>query len=238
MNYTFSDIINSQNYKKVGSKFLFKYFFIPIAWPFTWIFANLGISPNQATFLRFMIHIVAFIFLIFNLKITGYFLIYLALVLDCVDGQIARLTDNASYFGKFFDGWIDCIFEISFCIFIAYTIRQDDTNIMLIALIASLMNALYWISLIRFALHRKFQKNYKFSKLEKKLFKILDERILVDWYDIKYFIFPFFFILDLEKIFIIILLIINSLLFLIYSLQKLYIGYFVLNVHKVSSSSK
>ena len=70
---------------------------------------------------------------------------------------------------------------------------------MLIALIASLMNALYWISLIRFALHRKFQKNYKFSKLEKKLFKILDDRILVDWYDIKYFYFSLFFYTRFRK---------------------------------------
>ena len=228
--YKIKDIIKSQDYSKVPSNFLFKYLFIPLAWPLTFILINLGVSPNQATYIRIIIHLGSFI--------TGYILIYLAIIFDCVDGQIARTKNNATYFGKFLDGWIDCIFEVSFVIFIALTISQQEEGIINIALLASLMNALYWITLLRFSIIKENKKKYKFNKIAKQISELLDKKLLVYWFDIKYFIFPFFIIFNKEKEFIYLLLIANSIFFLVYSLQKMYIGYLVLNVHKISSTSK
>ena len=238
MKYKIKDIIESQDYNKIPSRFLFKYFFIPTAWPITLILLNLRISANQATLIRLIIHLVAFFFILIKFSVLGYILIYVAIIFDCVDGQIARTKNTATFFGKFLDGWIDCIFEILFVLYIAIAISYREQNIMPIAMLASMMNAFYWLTLIRFSLNIKNKNNYKFNKIERKIFKFLDNRLLVDWFDIKYFIFPFFVFFNLEKQFIYFLLIVNSLLFLIISLQKIYIGYFTLNVHKRSYSSK
>ena len=236
--YKIKDIIKSQDYSKVPSNFLFKYLFIPLAWPLTFILINLGVSPNQATYIRIIIHLIAYLFILIGSFITGYILIYLAIIFDCVDGQIARTKNNATYFGKFLDGWIDCIFEVSFVIFIALTISQQEEGIINIALLASLMNALYWITLLRFSIIKENKKKYKFNKIAKQISELLDKKLLVYWFDIKYFIFPFFIIFNKEKEFIYLLLIANSIFFLVYSLQKMNIGYLVLNVHKISSTSK
>ena len=236
--YKIKDIIKSQDYNKIPSKFLFKYFFIPLAWPITFLFVNLGVSPNQATLIRLVTHIIAYLFILLGNFLLGYILIYLAIILDCVDGQIARTTNRATFFGKFFDGWLDCLFEISFIFFVSLAISTKDENIINIALLAALMNALLWITLLRFSLNKNNGKIYKFRNIENKIFNFLDNRLLVDWFDIKYFIFPFFVFFNKEKEFIFLLLIVNSFLFLVYALQKIYIGYSVLNVHRSSSSSR
>lgn len=236
--YKIKDIIRSQDYNKVPSRFLFKYIFIPIAWPITFFLVNLGVTPNQATLIRFIIHITAYMFILVKGYLLGYILIYFALILDCVDGQIARTTNSASFFGKFFDGWLDCLFEISFILFIAIAIMSRDDNIINIALLTALMNALLWITLLRFSLHKNNKRIYKFTNIEKKIFYFLDNRLLVDWFDVKYFVFPFFVFFSKEIEFIYLLLVVNTFLFLVYSLQKIYIGYCILNIHRNSSSSK
>ena len=90
MKYKIKDIIESQDYNKIPSRFLFKYFFIPTAWPITLILLNLRISANQATLIRLIIHLVAFFFILIKFSLLGYILIYVAIIFDCVDGQIAR----------------------------------------------------------------------------------------------------------------------------------------------------
>ena len=74
---------------------------------FTKLFLKIGISANQATLLSFISALFGGLFLIFAtnilyLLISALFLI-LCLVLDRVDGEIARYTKSASKFGKYFD---------------------------------------------------------------------------------------------------------------------------------------
>ena len=114
-------IINSQNLNKVDSLFLFKYIFIPLAWPITWLFIFLGIKPNHATFIRLIVIIVSYFLVLFHSDYTllSFILIYISLILDCVDGQIARTLDLATHFGKFFDGLIDNFLGATFPVIIA-----------------------------------------------------------------------------------------------------------------------
>lgn len=237
MKYNINHIINSQNYKKVESNFLVRYFFIPLAWPITWMFVNIGITPNQVTFFRVPILIIVFFLITFNYLILGYCLFYFSFVLDCVDGQICRVADKASVFGKFFDGWVDTIYDLAFSLIIALSIDSYIDSTMSIAILASLVNALLWITLLRYSIYEKVNKKYKFRKFEKKIFNFLEKKLLAQWFDIKYFIFPFFLLLNYEKIFIYILLFINVILLIIYTLQKTYIAYCILNFHRKSSSS-
>ncbi|MBA7506724.1 hypothetical protein ES706_05429 [subsurface metagenome] len=72
----------------------------------TWVFLRLNISANQATYICLIIGLGSCIFLAlgsYTLKLAGAFLAALYLLLDCVDGNIARYRKSSSPFGKFID---------------------------------------------------------------------------------------------------------------------------------------
>jgi phosphatidylglycerophosphate synthase len=238
-NYTLEIIKNSQDLNKIKLPYLSKYFFIPIALPITWLFLKMNISPNQATFLRLLICILSYLLIIYGYDLIGYILVYIAITLDYVDGQIARVLDKASYFGNFLDGWVDCIYEITLPLIIAFSLYRmnDGVDILIYGILAGLMNALYWISLIRYSLYRPFIKKYNFSKLHTYVSNYLDNYFLNHWFDIKYLILLFTFVCNILEYFLLFLLISNTLIFIIYSLQRIYEGYYLLKVHKISRSA-
>ena len=133
----FMKIIGSQDFNKVESIFLFKYVFIPLAWPISWLFIALGISPNKATVLRLILIIISYLLILLhsNYVFIGFLLIYISLVMDCVDGQISRTQDSATHYGKFFDGLVDSILEITFPLIIAiahYKISNDFSGVQIL----------------------------------------------------------------------------------------------------------
>lgn len=72
----------------------------------TWVFLRLNISANQATYICLVIGLGSCIFLAlgsYTLKLAGSLLASLYLLLDCVDGNIARSTKSSSPYGKFID---------------------------------------------------------------------------------------------------------------------------------------
>jgi len=72
----------------------------------TWIFLRLNISANQATYMCLVVGFLSCIFLIWGssvIKLVGVLMATLYLVLDCVDGNIARYRKSSSPFGKFID---------------------------------------------------------------------------------------------------------------------------------------
>ena len=97
-------------------------FFIPLSMPITVVFARMGSGPNQATLVRvvisaaglgMMISIVAEIFW------AGVVLYLLGMVLDYVDGNLARVLDKASHSGKSFDGIMDIAVELPLMLAVA-----------------------------------------------------------------------------------------------------------------------
>ena len=121
--------------------------------------------------------------------------------------------------------------------FSLYKMNGDESSI-IFGMLAGLMNALYWITLFRYSINKPFIKEHNFSKFLTYIFNYMDNRLLVDWFDLKYFIFPILFLFNILDYFIIILFIVNILLFIIYTLQRLYKGYYLLNVYKKSVSFK
>jgi len=70
----------------------------------TWVFLRLNISANQATYICLVVGLASCIFLAFgSYALTGAILASIYLVLDCVDGNIARYRNSESPFGKFID---------------------------------------------------------------------------------------------------------------------------------------
>jgi len=92
--------------KEKGSTFWAKLFIRRLSFYVTYIFINLGFSANSVSLLSVIVAIAGCVSLSVNshpYRILGVFLINFWLVLDCVDGNIARCRKQSSLMGEFFD---------------------------------------------------------------------------------------------------------------------------------------
>jgi len=72
----------------------------------TWLFLKLGISANQATYISMIVGAIGCGFLAlgnYGIKIIGALLVNFWIILDCVDGNIARFKKTFSKYGEFVD---------------------------------------------------------------------------------------------------------------------------------------
>lgn len=73
---------------------------------FTWLFVRLGISANATTFLMIPTGLLGVAFLVPHIlwaNAIGCVLLLLTVVLDCVDGEVARWTEKSSVRGYYLD---------------------------------------------------------------------------------------------------------------------------------------
>ena len=78
----------------------------------SYLFIRLGISPNTVTFLSLVFGVCGSLFFYprhIVLNFIGIFIELIAVLLDCSDGQVARLTHNSSQLGRFLDGLVDTL---------------------------------------------------------------------------------------------------------------------------------
>lgn len=106
MKYTFKDITNSYTKeKRKKSSFWARIFSRPVSFIFTYLFINMGVSANVVSIISIFDAIIG----CFLIMLGGYYTyIGIALfvfwhVLDCVDGNIARVKKESSYGGAFLD---------------------------------------------------------------------------------------------------------------------------------------
>ena len=91
------------------------------------------ITPNIVTVVSFAVNMVANYQLLNNQLGMAALLYFFAQVLDCADGQLARLRDVVSNFGTFFDPVLDGLKDlITFLVLIAYF---SETNLFYFSLI-------------------------------------------------------------------------------------------------------
>ncbi len=77
-----------------------------ISFYLTWMFLQLGISANQATYISMAIGAAGCGLMAFGdygVRITGALLVSFWIVLDCVDGNIARFKKTSSNYGELID---------------------------------------------------------------------------------------------------------------------------------------
>ena len=114
-NYTLNQIKRSYNSAADSTSLMTQYFFRPISFNITFVLLKFNLTANQVTVMSFFLGLggmVCFISggrLLFSL---GVILYLLSLILDFVDGNIARVTDTATYYGKFLDGAVNAVIEI------------------------------------------------------------------------------------------------------------------------------
>jgi len=92
------------------------YILRPIAFIFVKLFYPTSITPNQVSLMTAITGIISAYFFsrgdVISFVIAGS-LYFLAMVLDCVDGMIARLKNNGTAVGRIIDGFSDYIVGIS-----------------------------------------------------------------------------------------------------------------------------
>lgn len=87
----------------------------PLANRLTPFFFNRGWTANQMTSLRLFVALLALIALASGIgwcMPVAAVLFYLFFIGDCLDGNLARLSDGATYWGKFYDGLADRFFYV------------------------------------------------------------------------------------------------------------------------------
>ena len=106
MKYKFRDITASYTPEKRRNTSMWaRVFSRPLSFVTAYIFANLGFSANMVSLISLIEAFVACAFIIIGGKflIWGIILFLFWDVLDCTDGNIARLTKTSSPIGVFFD---------------------------------------------------------------------------------------------------------------------------------------
>ena len=107
MQYSLKAIIDSLPAKKNSKSSLWvKLIVRKLSFLFTYVFINLGFSPWAVSVLSAVVAVVGSVFLMlpnYAFAVIGMILIQIWLILDCVDGNIARCKKQSSELGLFID---------------------------------------------------------------------------------------------------------------------------------------
>jgi phosphatidylglycerophosphate synthase len=136
---------------------LSRYVEVPAAWPLTWLLLRAGCGPNAVTAMRLGMGLLALPLIAqpqLYLHWFGLIAFAVSLVLDQVDGQICRVKNQASYFGKFFDGVADAFTEIPLPVVLGLHVwlRDGAVSSLIAGFVASAVLALIYITLLRYGL--------------------------------------------------------------------------------------
>ena len=110
---TVADVRASFNRAKGPETFTFQWFCRPLGDLITPFFHNSGWSADGVTLFRTILAVAALLALTTGYReavVAASVAFYVTMILDGVDGNLARLSNTASYWGKFHDGISDAVF--------------------------------------------------------------------------------------------------------------------------------
>lgn len=115
-----------------------------ISRPMTRLLAPTAITPNQVTFISFLIALLASVAFVLGSNVLGGLLAQFSSIVDGVDGEIARLKGLASPFGAFYDAVLDRYADAAIVLgMILWALRFESWpgtwSLGLLALLGSLM---------------------------------------------------------------------------------------------------
>ena len=105
------EIVDSWAPKRAwDAQYPFVYYFCkPVSFPLTYLAARLPVTPNQVTFMSYLVAVYSCILLVKgypNGFLWGAVVFIAFIVVDCVDGNLARVRGMTSPEGQFLDGLI------------------------------------------------------------------------------------------------------------------------------------
>ena len=99
------------------------------SYPLAVLFNKMGCSPNFVTVLGGLFGIAGAVLFVFNnliCTIIGIVLVILYAILDCADGQVARMSHKGSLFGRCLDGAIDSFVYVAIYLALGFRIMQQN----------------------------------------------------------------------------------------------------------------
>jgi len=129
---------------------------------FTWAAVRLKMTPNQVTVISFLIGLLsAYQFSLGNFwpTVFGALLLQLSIIVDCVDGELARYTRKFSQFGAWLDAITDRIKEYLVYFALAYGAEKNGQDIWLLAIGMMLFQTVRHISDYNFARINKIRSS-------------------------------------------------------------------------------
>jgi phosphatidylglycerophosphate synthase len=152
MKISIKDIKDSLPNEKVKSDPIWTNVFLrPISIPVSWFFIKIGFSANNVTYLSIVVSLIGGVLIMSKslyLAIIGAVLFNFFAILDCVDGNIARVSSTKSIYG----GWVDALggyFTYTFVLIFSGLALNDsqfnypfDLDYLFIACIAAIANLL------------------------------------------------------------------------------------------------
>ena len=126
--------------------------FQPLADILTVFFNNTGWTANSVTLLRGALTIISLTLVPFAIEPFQLqcilIVVLLTIVLDYVDGNLSRLHDSASYFGKYLDGYFDFLIPTFLLPAIGWLLSKQSENHLFfqIALSYSLLCCFLWFT--------------------------------------------------------------------------------------------
>lgn len=151
-----------------------------LAAPVVKLLLNTAVTPNQVTVVSLFIGVGGAWLLLKNYSLSPIFFalcIYLVLILDCADGQLARSRDQASLSGRIMDGMVDYLNSTAFFIaMVSFTIKNSGmdkpaiwgwTIAGALSMMAhSVWHDLYRQNYITYAIQDYPEKNYALSEIK------------------------------------------------------------------------
>lgn len=133
----------------------------------TWVAVKIGATPNQVTLLSFVIGLLsAYSFSRggFASTLLGALLLQLSIIVDCVDGELARYTRKFSSLGAWLDAVTDRVKEYLVFFGLAYGAAREGKDLWLPALLMMLIQTFRHLSDYNFAQSVKI-RNEKLLKV-------------------------------------------------------------------------
>ena len=134
---------------------------------FTWLAVRIGATPNQVTLLSFAIGLYsAYSFSRgdFWSIFTGAVLLQLSIIIDCVDGELARYTRKFSKLGAWLDAVTDRVKEYMVFLGLAYGAQLDGRNLWIPAMAMMVIQTFRHLSDYNFAQIVKIRAEDNYAK--------------------------------------------------------------------------
>jgi len=131
------------------SKYFVRYFSIYLSYAFF----KLGLSANFVTILMGLVGLCGFACLVlheFWLNLSGFFIWQLWFILDCVDGEVARLHGKSSKLGKYLDAMTHIFVNPALILALGVHVCRVEYSLLNVVATFILYSAFHWHKQIRY----------------------------------------------------------------------------------------
>lgn len=121
--------------------FLDIHFYHPLGYKFALFFSKLDLTPNMVSFMSMIFGVLGGMLIYHSMDISASIFIIFASVLDSSDGQLARMINRTSVYGRIIDGLVGYIMFAS--IYLAIFFRNPKISFLILMIIAGVSNAIH-----------------------------------------------------------------------------------------------